>query len=191
MRAINRAPLTERQKQALRKIYDSIAQEGYPPTIDEIGKMSGVSYGTAQGYVDALEKKGYIERRAGKGRDIVVRVPPEPEPGQDYTDEEIDMLALESGSGDFMRDFRWAYDNLHRDKIGPGEAPSGPALFLWKYGKEAKAKFLDVAIKLFSKKDKGEEEEQKFVDDKRKQFALIDALLEPQKCPHCGKEIPV
>lgn len=119
---------------------------------------------------------------------------PEPEEPEEVepelTDEELDRLAEKSGSADFEKDFEWAYANIGNRKVEIAEAPSSAAYFLWDYYRGAKAKLVDTAAKLHAAKNKNASDDEKVMqDDKRKQFALIDALLEPQTCPHCGEEI--
>ncbi len=59
-------PLTPRQKAILNQISRSIQKEGYPPSIREIGKALGIkSPRGVVGHLEALEKKGYIERERG------------------------------------------------------------------------------------------------------------------------------
>lgn len=59
-------PLTERQKQVLDVIAASLITEGCPPTLREISDSIGTKgTATAIAHLDALEKKGYINRRGG------------------------------------------------------------------------------------------------------------------------------
>ena len=58
--------LTERQQSILDFIVSEIQRIGYPPTLREISAKFGIS--STQGvrrHIDALEKKGYIERESG------------------------------------------------------------------------------------------------------------------------------
>ena len=55
--------LTQKQQQILQFVVDYIQQEGYPPSIREIGKQFGI--GSLRGvtvHLDALSRKGYIAR---------------------------------------------------------------------------------------------------------------------------------
>ena len=55
--------LTKRQEAILQFVMDYIQREGYPPSIREIGKEFGI--GSLRGvtvHLDALSRKGYIER---------------------------------------------------------------------------------------------------------------------------------
>ena len=55
--------LTKRQEEILRHVVDYTRDSGYPPSIREIGSKFGI--GSLRGvtvHLDALEKKGYIER---------------------------------------------------------------------------------------------------------------------------------
>ena len=58
--------LTTRQKQILEHVTRSIQKEGYPPSIREIGQALGIkSPRGVVGHLEALQKKGYIERERG------------------------------------------------------------------------------------------------------------------------------
>ena len=62
--------LTKRQRAILEYIIDSIREEGYPPTIAEIGARFGIaSTNGVNDHLVALERKGYIER-SSKARGI-------------------------------------------------------------------------------------------------------------------------
>ncbi len=64
-------PLTERQEQVLRFILSWIRENSSPPTITEIANHLGIPYPKSAGtHLDALEKKGYIQRIPGKARGI-------------------------------------------------------------------------------------------------------------------------
>lgn len=64
--------LTKRQEAILRFIIESIQDNGYPPTIAEMGSEFGIaSTNGVNDHLVALEKKGYIER-SSKARGIHV-----------------------------------------------------------------------------------------------------------------------
>lgn len=64
--------LTRRQREILHFIIESIRDQGYPPTIAEIGEQFGIaSTNGVNDHLLALEKKGYIER-SSKARCIRV-----------------------------------------------------------------------------------------------------------------------
>lgn len=63
-----------------RKIYDYIAfciqEQGYPPSVREIGEAVGLkSSSTVHFHLKHLEEAGYIEKGAGKGRAITLKAP--------------------------------------------------------------------------------------------------------------------
>ena len=63
--------LTDKQKNVLKFIYDSIKQNNLPPTIREIAEEFGFSStGTVRDYLKALVNKGYIKISANKSRAI-------------------------------------------------------------------------------------------------------------------------
>lgn len=67
--------LTKRQENILQFVLDYVQQEGYPPSIREIGQKFGI--GSLRGvtvHLDALERKGYIER-SNTPRSIKIKHP--------------------------------------------------------------------------------------------------------------------
>jgi repressor LexA len=61
--------LTDRQKEVLEFIQESIAGRGYPPTLREIGERMGIkSTNGVNDHLKALEKKGYLAREDLKSR---------------------------------------------------------------------------------------------------------------------------
>ncbi len=64
-----RDELTDRQKEVLDFIQESIAGRGYPPTLREIGERMGIrSTNGVNDHLKALEKKGYLAREDLKSR---------------------------------------------------------------------------------------------------------------------------
>lgn len=64
-----RPVLTERQRQALDYITDSLDHRGYPPTLREIGEHMGIrSTNGVNDHLKALERKGYLVREELKSR---------------------------------------------------------------------------------------------------------------------------
>jgi repressor LexA len=65
----DRDELTDRQKEVLEFIQESIAARGYPPTLREIGERMGIrSTNGVNDHLKALEKKGYLAREDLKSR---------------------------------------------------------------------------------------------------------------------------
>ncbi len=61
--------LTPRQQQIIEVIRSSIAEQGYPPTVREIGAAVGLSSpASVQNHLSALEERGYIRRGALRRR---------------------------------------------------------------------------------------------------------------------------
>jgi repressor LexA len=61
--------LPERQRLILQVIEDAVNEQGYPPTVREIGARVGLtSPATVQGHLASLEAQGYIRRGASKRR---------------------------------------------------------------------------------------------------------------------------
>src|SRR5437868_15452084 len=62
-------PLTERQEKILAFIKKSLHDQGYPPTIREIGEHFGIrSTNGVNDHLKALERKGYLLRGELKSR---------------------------------------------------------------------------------------------------------------------------
>lgn len=71
-----RPALTQKQGEVLRYIAEVVRQQGYPPTLREIGERFGISSSNAvRAHLRALEKKGYIRRRARTSRGIELLIP--------------------------------------------------------------------------------------------------------------------
>ncbi|MBR2289202.1 MAG: transcriptional repressor LexA [Clostridia bacterium] len=63
--------LNKREKAILKVIEKGVAQNGYPPSVREIGKAVGLrSTATVHGYLAKLEEKGYIKKEQQKGRTL-------------------------------------------------------------------------------------------------------------------------
>jgi len=74
--------ITEHQRRTLREIRDFIARKGYPPTIQELAEILGITHASAHAQVNQLVRKGYLKREPRKARGLaVVR-----EPEDDITD---------------------------------------------------------------------------------------------------------
>jgi len=72
-----RRPLTPQQQNVLAVVEEGVRENGYPPTLREIGQALGLSNVNAvRGHVAALEKKGYIVRAPDRARSIQVVRPP-------------------------------------------------------------------------------------------------------------------
>jgi repressor LexA len=65
--------LHERQQRILQVIEDAVREQGYPPTVREIGAAVGLcSPASVQGHLSALEAMGYIRRGSAKRRALEV-----------------------------------------------------------------------------------------------------------------------
>ena len=63
--------LNKREKAILKFIEKQVVTNGYPPSVREIGKAVGLkSTATVHGYLESLEKKGYIKKESQKGRTL-------------------------------------------------------------------------------------------------------------------------
>ena len=65
--------LNKREKAILKFVEKQSIENGYPPSVREIGKAVGLkSTATVHSYLAALSKKGYIKKEAQKGRTLKV-----------------------------------------------------------------------------------------------------------------------
>ena len=63
--------LNKREKTILKFIEKQIMTDGYPPSVREMGQAVGLSStATVHGYLERLEKKGYIKKKDKKGRTL-------------------------------------------------------------------------------------------------------------------------
>ena len=66
-----RAETTRKEKAILKFIEEQVVENGYPPSVREIGKAIGLSStATVHGYLARLEDKGYIKKQDKKGRTL-------------------------------------------------------------------------------------------------------------------------
>ncbi len=73
MEAPRTVTLTRRQKELLDFLDEHIREQGYAPTLDEIGRRFGLaSLATVHKHLTNLEGKGLIRRRAGHSRALEV-----------------------------------------------------------------------------------------------------------------------
>ena len=69
--------LTQRQQLILKTIRDSVSANGFPPTMREIGEAVGLASPASVTYqLKILAEKGYIKRKATKGRAMEVSSEP-------------------------------------------------------------------------------------------------------------------
>lgn len=72
--------LTVRQRRVLQVIQDYVTKHGYPPSIRQVGVLSGLSSPSSVQYqMRALEAKGFIRRDPHLPRAMEVRMPAQPE----------------------------------------------------------------------------------------------------------------
>lgn len=64
-------PLTPSQAEVLLLIVKSVAMNGWPPTLREIGVTRGTTRYAIEGHVIALERKGFVHR-TGKSRALAL-----------------------------------------------------------------------------------------------------------------------
>jgi repressor LexA len=64
--------ITDVQRNALKEVRDYIAARTYPPTMNELGDLLGVTTASAHQLVKQLERKGYVSREPRKARSLKV-----------------------------------------------------------------------------------------------------------------------
>lgn len=68
-----RAETTRKEKAILKFIEKQVIENGYPPSVREIGKAIGLSStATVHAYLAKLEKQGYIKKEDKKGRTLKI-----------------------------------------------------------------------------------------------------------------------
>jgi repressor LexA len=67
--------LTDQQRRVLDTIQDCLRRQGYPPTVRELAQYLGVSIGTVQAHLRALERKGALTRRPFQARGLSPTAP--------------------------------------------------------------------------------------------------------------------
>ena len=69
----NRAETTRKERAILKFIEEQVIENGYPPSVREIGKAIGLSStATVHAYLAKLEKQGFIKKEDKKGRTLKV-----------------------------------------------------------------------------------------------------------------------
>lgn len=64
--------ITDAQRRTLKEIRDFISHRKYPPTMNELGGLLGVTAASAHQLVKQLERKGYVTREPRKARSLAV-----------------------------------------------------------------------------------------------------------------------
>lgn len=95
---VDAAGLTQRQRRILEVIRETVARQGYPPSVREIGQAVGLTSTSSVAHqLTTLERKGYIRRDPNRPRAVDVRPPdsssPTRAPAPDQVDEEAERFA--------------------------------------------------------------------------------------------------
>src|SRR6478735_7600179 len=64
--------LTERQQAILDFINEYVNDNGFPPSVREIGRKFGIYPATVQDHISALERKGYLQKKRFQSRTLSV-----------------------------------------------------------------------------------------------------------------------
>src|SRR5438874_2606772 len=68
----NDGMLTERQQAILDFINDYVHENGFPPSVREIGRHFGIYPATVQDHITALERKGQLQKKRFQSRTLSV-----------------------------------------------------------------------------------------------------------------------
>lgn len=71
--------LTDKQQKIYDFIREKISENGFPPTVREIGDQFGITVKGAYDHLKAIEKKGFIKTEQNKSRAIVINEDQQPE----------------------------------------------------------------------------------------------------------------
>ena len=89
-----RPPLTNRQSQVLEAIRGYIDDNGYPPSIRELGRLVGIkSTNGVSDHLKAIERKGYLLRQDYKSR-AMIPIPEEPANDERTPDDRDSVVAV-------------------------------------------------------------------------------------------------
>jgi len=64
--------LTQRQEEILNFINQCVRDNGFPPSVREIGRQFGIYPATVQDHITALERKGYLQKKRFQSRTLSV-----------------------------------------------------------------------------------------------------------------------
>jgi len=64
--------LTDRQQSILDFINEYVEDNGFPPSVREIGRRFGIYPATVQDHISALERKGYLQKKRFQSRTLSV-----------------------------------------------------------------------------------------------------------------------
>ncbi len=67
--------LTDRQQAILNFIEEYARDNGFPPSVREIGRRFGIYPATVQDHISALERKGYLHKKRFQSRTLSVSAP--------------------------------------------------------------------------------------------------------------------
>jgi len=68
----NALVLTERQQSILDFINQYVQENGFPPSVREIGRQFGIYPATVQDHITALERKGYLQKKRFQSRTLSI-----------------------------------------------------------------------------------------------------------------------
>jgi len=64
--------LTEKQQAILDFVNEYVSENGFPPSVREIGRRFGIYPATVQDHISALERKGYLQKKRFQSRTLSV-----------------------------------------------------------------------------------------------------------------------
>src|SRR3989440_9838517 len=84
--------LTERQQAILDFINQYVEENGFPPSVREIGRHFGIYPATVQDHISALERKGSLQKKRFQSRSLSVPASSRRRPGQDADSQGIPVV---------------------------------------------------------------------------------------------------
>src|SRR5437870_12043535 len=64
--------ITDRQQAILDFINECVKENGFPPSVREIGRRFGIYPATVQDHISALERKGYLQKKRFQSRTLSI-----------------------------------------------------------------------------------------------------------------------
>src|SRR5207245_9853335 len=64
--------LTDKQQAILDFINEYVEENGFPPSVREIGRQFGVYPATVQDHISALERKGYLQKKRFQSQSLCI-----------------------------------------------------------------------------------------------------------------------
>ena len=135
-----RAATTERQQRILDVIREFTSEQGYPPSVREIGERVGLSSSsTVQSHLKTLERRGLIRRDPTKPRALVSHEERNPDPSAAREDVAFVPIVGKVAAGSPIT----ATENVEGQFVLPASAARRPGTFMLRVSGDS---MIDAAI---------------------------------------------